>query len=705
LAVLLAAVAVYAYLNTGTTHATSTYNPTLSVKYCNNLQSFSANGNYGAADTVPTGDCTGVNAENLAQGAAANVTTILSEPSGDANFSAVVTLAPAASTTVAGAPASVGQLVGGLEANAVLGIGNTACNDALDIDFIAYNIALPNVASETTPGDVRTATNLAYPRQEGASNRFNGWDIGVLPPPTGGTPPGTGGNALSDSILVQNYPAYMLDVFDPDLTPGVAQIPAFGAAPPIIPTALYGGATLVQGSWVPLYFAFFAPGALAPFGAGTPLGNLTAAMGQPQVSVLLDPAENLNFPSTITDFCTPLTVTSMFLGTACTASTGVLNAGCTTPGALRGSSPPCAPVATCTTTGYTLQYNVSARDTDQDGIENSLDTCPVTTTAPGSNPRIGGSGDPDLDGIDSVCEPNPSPGPADVNAADWDGPGPGTVGDGFQNRQDNCPLVANNLGGVVPAGGNAGTTAQKDSENGVLVPGDNGPRTDAIGDACDSEVGALTVVQNRSSGTATLSITMSDTAANGRYQEVINTVAKCFFGTAGTNDTDGDGYCTADDGVQAGVCAGTTPPSCAVRHTGWSAASAPGQLDNDGDGYSDAKETYMGTDPTKSCAMTPVPLGIAGGAGDELKDNFPADFNDDRLVGIGDVTTMSGIYNKPVNDGAYVSPVTPAQPEKRWDLTADGFIGIGDVTLGFSTNYNKRCGQGTAGMPGPFVQQ
>jgi len=49
-----------------------------------------------------------------------------------------------------------------------------------------------------------------------------------------------------------------------------------------------------------------------------------------------------------------------------------------------------------------------------------------------------------------------------------------------------------------------------------------GPRTDSIGDACDSEAGG------------------SDTVANGQFFTTLTMSARCIGGT----DVDGDGYCS-----------------------------------------------------------------------------------------------------------------------------------------------------------------
>jgi len=77
---------------------------------------------------------------------------------------------------------------------------------------------------------------------------------------------------------------------------------------------------------------------------------------------------------------------------------------------------------------------ISHADADDDGIENPLDPCPFQGNPDTWDPRsMNSPGDSDSDGIPNVCDttPNENVGPIDAD------------GDGFANRGDNCPLVAN----------------------------------------------------------------------------------------------------------------------------------------------------------------------------------------------------------------------------------------------------------------------
>lgn len=119
------------------------------------------------------------------------------------------------------------------------------------------------------------------------------------------------------------------------------------------------------------------------------------------------------------------------------------------------------------------------------------------------------------------------------------------------------------------------------------------------------------------------------------------------------------------------TAAPTTPPTAAPT-----ASAAPGcQNDTDCDGWTDAAETYNGTDPTRACAATGV-------ANDELIDASPFDTNDDRLVSMVDLTKM----------GASMNTIAGINPnfDARFDINADGKVTVSDA-LAVAPVFNTRC--------------
>jgi hypothetical protein len=87
------------------------------------------------------------------------------------------------------------------------------------------------------------------------------------------------------------------------------------------------------------------------------------------------------------------------------------------------------------------------------------------------------------------------------------------------------------------------------------------------------------------------------------------------------------------------------------------------ETDSDGDGFTDAAEAFLGTDPLSACNATTT-------TNDEDIDAWPPDFNDDTEVDIADVALLRIVYGSRSGDGVY---------DPRFDLTADGNIDIADV--------------------------
>ncbi len=305
-------------------------------------------------------------------------------------------------------------------------------------------------------------------------------------------------NGIPDGL--EWYPNYLNELLDPD---------GAGAAAPIAPRVRYTGFAVVSSTTIVLHFLLFDPGVLTAL----PNGDLAIeGQGVPSLTVLQNPRQTPN-NSSISDFCTGLTTNIVFCGRSDTSvpspttweaadSSSVVPNGCTTGGG--GSVRQTSPSTVGTREGKALV--VSLRDLDGDGIEQGLDSCPAvdnTIGGPGGgddwDPRAtnfsqftaGWDGDGDgipnttrvlpalnwvPDSCDSVDDDTDDDGIAENNDQD---------GDGWSNRLDNCPQVAN-----AGAATDAPNTNQFDEDitYPTAVPESNiGPRGDGIGAACEAD--------------------------------------------------------------------------------------------------------------------------------------------------------------------------------------------------------------------------
>lgn len=196
------------------------------------------------------------------------------------------------------------------------------------------------------------------------------------------------------------------------------------------PIRRFAGITLVAGTAVLLQFIIYEPGTLID-----ELIPNDPDLGYPTVTFLQNAGDPdaVPEPGVITDFCTPLTTLNTTLGVTVDGDPVMVN--------------PQNGTYTFTT------FLLGQRDADGDSYENSLDTCALVVNV--GNPRQQQDGDADGDGLDAACDPNDDPA-AQGTDSDEDA-------DGYPNRQDNCPLVAN--------GQAEDNQADED--------------TDQIGDACD----------------------------------------------------------------------------------------------------------------------------------------------------------------------------------------------------------------------------
>jgi hypothetical protein len=517
---------------------------------------------------------------------------------------------------------------------ATLGLSNGPCSTAATITVDLFNIAMPD--NELDP---RASSNIVFPKAQGTADRFGGWAVGA-PPGGAGTAPldaNGDGRAEAGSLAVQNYPSYLLDLADPD---------GAGLINPVLPVAVYGGLSKINGEWMPFYFVQYRSGDLPTAFSGkvpNPYAGMVASVGHPLHAVSGDPTATVASPTSITDVCSPSTATTTFNDTV--------------GGVTRAAN------SSSAGTYLTLAWRASQRDLDNDRFENNIDSCPMIANV--EDPRATSGADGDM--LDSACDPSPGTGNSDADA------------DGVVNALDNCPLIAN--------------ASQVDGELAYppawAVPAfDGGPMADHIGTGCDT--GSITITQNNK----TTTITSSSTVANGHFHVDARVLAHCYGGI----DGDGDGYCTTQDNADSGSCASTTPVSCRVRHSAWTTTAAFAHLleldtdraggdtttASDGSGSavpcsvrpscmptiacpggltdvcpekgfdSDFLETYVGSNPAQACAQDTT-------VNNEPYDSWAYDKVDDTRSSLSDVTSIGPVFGKFINANvAYGTAITLA---------------------------------------------
>jgi len=396
----------------------STFNPSFSV---------------GLSDTAAAANADIL--QTFGIGVGADGITPSSDDTADSNFGGVVFFTDPAWGMGKDADVADGAIVGRLDANATLGLLSNPCNNGLGVSFTMMD-ATTNPSSQVT------------------------FEDGFLD---------GDGNNLADAV--DHYPDFLTRVFTG-----------------ITPIARQYGQTDVSGVEVALNFLVFEPGTVIT----TPATTLVTdpALGYPSVTVLqaLGDPDVTPEVGTITDFCAPLATNPSVFAVAkdniCTNG-GALPTECkkgptkTIIGVEGSGTSPDEGGGIVRTNPSDGAYNFtlfarSLRDADDDGHENSLDTCAFDAN-PDWNPRAGDAIQPgqdtDGDGLGDVCDPDPNL-PSLVSGGQRD-----EDRDWYSNRQDNCPLEANGVPTQDGPDGNsqAGQTNQKDSD------------FDGIGDACDTD--------------------------------------------------------------------------------------------------------------------------------------------------------------------------------------------------------------------------
>jgi len=477
-------------------------------------------------------------------GAVSNNTLTLTIPAPDYNYedSSLYSFIPIDWQLAPGTGFPIGAWMGDLSSSTTLGVLNSACRHSISPLFDLYNASV-DTSNALTPGEMA-------------------WTNTGSPPPDVNP-----ANGIPDYL--EKYPHFLNLMLDPD---GPA-----GPAPPLEPRARYAGhKKLSTTNWL-IELIVLDPGQI------TQLPGIKAQMvpglGYALLTILNNPVDQQEQPGAISDFCTSLqSVTTLYGTTKAGGLYGGVGAG------LVSQVNPAANTGVLGTgTHIARTYSQSERDADNDGWENDMDPCPYTPDPPW-DPRVMGGlmsgdcvhpgpGDHDCDGLPDACDPFP-----EVYDGDED-----EDNDGYNNRQDICPLVWDG----------PGPTNQLDSD-GLVGNADLGPSPDSIGDACDD---------SDNDGKENGSTVAPGTQDTGNCRDGID------------NDGDGlpdmlDPQCLVwtDKGeITAGRTTaqiyGTNPGTGLYFHAMPWAAVCVGAADTDGDGYCDATETLLGSNPALNTSM------------------------------------------------------------------------------------------------------
>ena len=496
----------------------------------------------------------GYSLTSTAASANSNSENMIAVVAPDYNYedSSMFTLSPVDMWTEHSNNIPIGAGMGVLSATSTVGLTNLACSAVMYPDFHLYN-ASTDTTDVLSPGDMS-------------------WLLKYAPPHPQSVPLPYGKHDASLPDYLEAYPHFLNEMFDPD---------GAGSKPPLVPRARWVGYTDdVAQMHILVQIVMFNPGQLKELGGV--YAQMGPEVGSGTVVVLNNPVSQEEAPGAISDFCSPLkTVTTNY---ATTIDKNPLHdpAG-DWPGDQSGytvqQNPPAGAGVLGTGTIISRNYSMSERDADGDGIENDLDPCPYTDDS-GWTPRVpggAGTGDEDADGLPDSCDPDPT---------GTEGNCPGTQSDcdddGYNNRQDICPLVANGCNsGASPTCTkvNVAWDNQADDDS-VLGNADKGPGPDSIGNVCDD---------SDDDGN-------EDGAGAGTCNDGID--------NGGGDGIDGnDPDCVPAMDSNDSTPWGNNPGTGVFLHALPWAAECVGAADADADGYCDALETTLGS-PTNNGAET-----------------------------------------------------------------------------------------------------
>lgn len=648
-----------------------------------------------------------------ATGANPDITTNFLVPTGanfTGQFGGAITFEDGAVAHAADAAIPDGAFIGDLQSVATLGLINSSCSSATPVNF---NFVEATTSSATIITPSGPSTNLLANLAEDDGDLDNDGTVDVA---------AFAGNGIPDGA--DAMPDFVIDSLDPDGPGGLL---------PIVPRARYFGTAFVASSLIViLQFVVLNPSD-GPGGAVdlTDIPGLSwadSSWGFPSATFLNNPLAAAS-NSAISDFCNFSSATFLHgvaQDNACTPVSGGEPAGCSQSGAgftlrfgIDGGCPGSTTPNECGAARVTnpgsaqtvtwRQWAVSQRDWDQgasppaagDGIETNLDPCPIHFTAAGHPGHTGGdthgsvdSWDPRLVGVQAED--------SDLGGTGDGIPNTSTVGNGFscdptpasfsfdedvdlwQNRLDNCPLLAN--------GNFATTLATTVNATEITVAAASGavnPVGFLVGDIISITEGANSDVGLVLTGVAGTTLTFANDPLVNAYTTAANVNQVTFAVNSGQFDLDVPPSAggTGDNGPRTDIIGAPCDPNPNAPNGHYHATAilkhiCIGGTDADGDGVC---TTGSGINDPNDANTDSDGDGIVDGS-DSCIDgaNGPLagftqsqrDLNLDGFSDIGDIVLAAGKFGTAGGD-----PAAAAGYEGRLDLNYDRFVDIGDIVL------------------------
>jgi hypothetical protein len=550
-----------------------------------------------------------------------------------------------------GVSPALGEIAGSITRNWTLGVSGGACSSPVTLTFPLMN---STVNTEQN--------NRIYPSSPGETNSEGPLspllrDVNLISPSPANGDGGSDGGAFSPPNnlpgYVDRYPAYLTDILWP-----------------ITPLARYSGGGFVMGRAVIVDLVFFQPGSGFP---SDPLAALADTYVEGYIGfIIVNGGQPLG--GSVTGECTPESYSAPLHGESrnneCVAD---LDPGLHCSNTVAGiNNPPVGP-----NTGLDRYRNPLSTGSHQwsmwaQSVAGSEASASQSLTVSGGTIDGDFDGDGIQDAVDGRRDGTAFWNQSLVKSGAFDDGHLGGMAHGSIGPPTTFTVVDHAVGvRVTNTSGSSSLTTFMCGQQSYLTlsPGD-----DAIVN-CGSvivEVLIGPVTEKFGTITATLPTGTTSTVADvgsGNYEVTNSALSAAAINVGGLSVAPGETVVVFDTDGDSTIDQLDPCPSYASF---WPVPAG----DTDCDGFTDANENQIGTDPALPCAATMS-------ANDEPPpDRWPVDFGDNRFANTLDIGSYVPRLNK--KDG--VDP----QYNIRWDLTFNGVINTADVGR-FVPFLNKSC--------------